>query len=186
MRGTLEGGASDIFNLTPYYRDPDRYKYSYAPKDVRSHAGAGPKFKLAIWSDTVVPVHHFRWHNGSLLEMHAYLERYRGTCDVESVLSVQQWNALPKGCIPLLFEWGDVAKQLHEARTGQLDLGGTTCIEEQQEEEGATDTSYMGLAWEEFDAALNVSAKIRNTVKGDSQTRMASLTAAHVNKEETS
>ena len=38
-----------------------------------------------------------------------------------------------------------------------------------------TDTTYGGLAWEEFETSLKVVSKVRNSIKGDSRTRLENL-----------
>jgi len=168
----LEDSQLDLFNLTPYFWYENRYKYIGSPTGAR-----GEKF---FWPYRVNPpkrggpiyVHHFQFHSGLVDQTQEKLQRYRGNCNVDVDLP---------NCEPLVPHWPSVAVAWRRLRTLlQVDVTGMHC--ELAPKVGVTDdipnginTAYMGLVWEEFEENLNVASRVRNTVKGDSQTRLAGM-----------
>ncbi len=169
---SVEDKNLDLFNLTPYSWYENRYKYIGTPRGAR-----GEKF---FWPYRVNPpkrggpvyVHHFQFHSGLVEQTQETLQRYRGNCDVDVVLP---------NCKPLVPQWPSVAAAWRRLRTLlQVDTTGMHCelatkVGVSEHLPSGINTAYMGLAWEEFEEHLNVESKVRNTVKGDSQTRLAGM-----------
>lgn len=177
LRGTLNGTAADLFSLTPYAKERDWYRYSWTPQDVKAVPGHG-LFRLRKWPRLVVPVHRFQWHDGGVARLKDELERYRGTCTVDGTAESEE------SCTALIPQWKEMAALYRSAAvSGRVDVVGAGCDSVPAEDDVQENTAYMGLAWEEFDESLGVVSKVRNTVKGDSQTRMASLAAGGEDEE---
>jgi hypothetical protein len=159
---------SDLYNLTPYAWFEDRYRYENTPQQAAT--AAGHEFNIPLWeiveSDVIVPIHKFRWRAGALVANEEWLDRYRGTC------SVHKPNE--PDCRPLLPRWREAAaSHLRVKQQGIIDPVTWNCSAEVDGTQDSIDTTYMGLAWEEFDSRLSVTSKIRNLAKGDSQARNA-------------
>jgi hypothetical protein len=162
----------DLFNLTPYSWYENRYHYTGTPKQARGEKFFWPYKVNTATRGGPVYVHHFQFHSGLVEQTRDKLQRYRGNCDVDVDLPA---------CKPLVPQWPLVAAAWRRLRTSlQVDTSGMRC--ELATKVGVTadipngiNTAYMGLAWEEFEENLNVEAKVRNTVKGDSQTRLAGM-----------
>ena len=162
----------NMFNLTPYSWFENRYKYIGTPKRPWEEI----KLEKWFWPYKVNPpqrggtvyVHQFKWHAAGLNQTRDMLERYKGTCNVES--------NIPE-CRPLLPKWWKMATAWRTLqKTLTVDRQSMHCNSEPPKQDYANvNTAYMGLAWEEFEAGLGVEAKVRNTVKGDSQTRLAGM-----------
>lgn len=162
----------NMFNLTPYSWFENRYRYIGSPKRPREEK----KLEKWFWPYKVNPpqrggpvyVHQFKWHAEAVNQTRDKLERYSGTCSLE--------RNVP-GCRPLLPKWLAMAAAWRAMKASfQVDRRSMHCETGAPKTKYANvNTAYMGLVWEEFEPGLNVEAKVRNTVKGDSQTRLAGM-----------
>ena len=186
----LEDMNRDLFHLTPYSLYENRYRYIGTPPDAQGEKYFWPYrvFNPAPFEQPII-IQHFKWHSEVVDETGEQLERYRGDC------SLQQDDA--PDCHPLVPRWKELAAAWRRLRdTRRVNTAEMYCDEVQQEEgdggngdegngnglfssrqetAGEINTAYMGLAWEEFEAGLHVESKVRNKVKGDSQTRLAGM-----------
>lgn len=159
----------DLFNLTPYHRYEDQFKYAGTPADA--HGGA----HFGLWRPREHPgfrvrTHHFKWHARVVDSVRDRMEAYAGDCR----LGVNEG-----ACTPRLLHWRESARaHAALAATRRLNLTEMECEEGEVEDGEEVDTTREGLAWEQFEEALNVVSKVRNTIRGDSQTRQAAKLAA--------
>lgn len=175
-RNSIHGrnAIKNLYNVTYYGTIPDRYHYRGSPKKS-GVAGLGLLYANEYKGERV-KIHHFRWHAGSVSRRKERLERYRGNCP----LNIDYWGGsvdrAEPDCTPLGPNWKESIR-LYSAlkKTGRVNMTGTQCRMPAVKEDSETNTSYQGLAWEEYDSSLLVVSKVRNKVKGDSQTRMAFL-----------
>lgn len=165
---------ADFFNLTPYHRYEEHYRYAATPAGRIAkghalwHAHSAKGFRLAV--------HHFKWHAGVVDSLRDRAELYGGDC----VLGVRE-----EGCTPRLLHWRESARAYAALAGGRaLNLTGMQCEAPAAGPpapgaiEARIDTTYPGTAWEAFDKSLGVVAKLRTTTRGDSQTRQAARLAA--------
>lgn len=162
-RMSLEGYPKDLFHLTPFHKYKHQYRYSGTPSNTDIH------LNITLWHDVEwagmqVPIHSLEWSRDVLPKHHDWLERYKGTC--------RDIHEDDRTCSPLVKRWPRVASLLKQAMDGKsLDLG-YDCDEGGLLGELETNSTYMGLAWEQFETSLKVVSKVRNDQIGDSRTRL--------------
>ncbi len=169
--GAALGLPADLWNITPYAVHEDHYLYRHTPPD----AHGGKKFGLwrpGLYAEAAIPVHHFRWHAGGAGALAARLARLAGPGCAPDAPDAP-------GCAPLTRRWRAAARRAAAlAAGGAVDLAGWECAMPRPGQEVPVDTTYQGLAWEQFEEALKVVSRVRNVAKGDSQSRMASKLGA--------
>lgn len=162
----------DLYNLTPYAAFPSQYRYSFTPegKDITVNITL---WRPVEWGGMQVPIHRVSWVDEALPRHRAWLERFKGTCEVEGL---EDGNGENAECVPLLASWWGRAEMYRAASRGgavepleRCDSGRLLGLQ--------TNTTEFGLAWEEFETRLNVVGRVRNTAKGDSRTRLDALAA---------
>ena len=167
-RMSLDGRQPEnLYEFTPYSKFPSQYRYKSTPE------GKTIKVNITLWRPVEwggmqVPIHRVHWADEVLPRHRTWLERFKGTCEVESERV---------GCTPLLESWWSRAAMYRAAIRGaaiepaeRCDSGRMLGLQ--------TNTTDFGLAWEEFETRLNVVGRVRNAVKGDSRTRLDALAKA--------
>jgi hypothetical protein len=164
-RMSLDGRPpEDLYDLTPYSKFPQQYRYESTPEGKNIDVNI-TLWRPVEWGGMQVPIHRIHWADEVLPSHRSWLERFKGTCDVDSAR---------EGCIPLLASWETRASMYRAASRGaaveppeRCDSGRLLGLQ--------TNTTNFGLAWEQFETRLNVVGRVRNIVKGDSRTRLAAL-----------
>ena len=164
-RMSADGGRPEnVYHLTPYAQFPSQYRYKSTPEGNTIDVNI-TLWRPVEWGGMQVPIHRVHWADEVLPRHRAWLERFKGTCDVD----IDR-----EGCDPLLGSWWSRVEMYRSARRGsavepmeRCDSGRLLGMQ--------TNTIDFGLAWEEFETHLKVVGRVRNTVKGDSQTRIAAL-----------
>jgi hypothetical protein len=163
-RASLQGPPESLYHLTPYSTYASQYRYKDTPEKEDIH------MNITLWHDVEwggiqVPIHRFAWAKETLSKHKAWIKRYKGTCRLDE---------LGSDCTPLLESWHQRATMYLSAISGhpmevseECDTGRLQGTE--------TDTTYGGLAWEEFETSLKVVSKVRNSIKGDSRTRLENI-----------
>ena len=163
-RMSLDGPPKDLYHLTPYSTYEAQYRYPTTPERDQISVN------ITLWHDVEwggmqVPIHRINWASDVLSHHRAWLERYKGSCRLDHYDS---------DCQSLLESWhtrfqmyqaaisNDPVQPLEECDRGRL-LGADT------------NTLYAGLAWEEFETSLKVVSRVRNSIKGDSRTRLENI-----------
>ncbi|KAL4430583.1 hypothetical protein ABPG77_005823 [Micractinium sp. CCAP 211/92] len=134
---------ADYFNITPYHRFKEFYRYKDSPQEKRPPG-------LGLWdaleAKGVIPVYHFKWHAGLLANMKDRLEWYSGNCK----LGVNE-----DSCTPRLSHWRESALTVAALQGGQpLDLGGMDCVRPKNDID--INTTFAGAAWEWMEDWLDV------------------------------
>jgi hypothetical protein len=163
-RLSLNGLPPDLYNLTPYSMYASQYRYKNTPErdDI--------KMNITLWHDVEwggiqVPIHRIDWAQELLPKHEAWLIRYKGTCEI---------HKLERECIPLLESWHERATMYQSAVSGDPIVSTEEC--DSGRLLGAnTNTTYAGLAWEEFETSLKVVSRVRKSIKGDSRTRLENI-----------
>lgn len=163
-RASLDGPPESLYHLTPYSTYASQYRYQDTPERDDIH------MNITLWHDVEwggiqIPIHRVHWATETLSKHKAWIHRYKGTCRLDDVHS---------DCTPLLDSWYERAAMYTSALAGdpiqvseECDSGRLLGTD--------TDTTYAGLAWEEFETTLKVVSKVRNSIKGDSRTRLENL-----------
>lgn len=138
----------DLYNQTPYHRMEDKYmrdKYDpAAPWDKEMPPEVRPW--ITMEADTLVDVHHFKWHAGLLTNMKDRMDWYSGDCKL---------GENEDGCTPRLAHWRNSAKTYEAMKDGQpIDVKGMDCIKPEKDVEA--NTTFAGAAWEWMEDWLNV------------------------------
>lgn len=134
---------ADLFNITPYHRFPDFYRYKDTVEEKRP---PGLGLWMALEADEVIPIHHFKWHAGLLANMKDRLEWYSGNCKM---------GVNEEACTPRLAHWKDSALTVAALEGGQpLDLKGMECVTPQHDVD--INTTFAGAAWEWMEDWLDV------------------------------
>lgn len=166
-RMSLDGPPEDLYHLTPYAMYQSQYRYKDTP--LKEEIGINITLWHALeWAGIQVPIHRIDWAKEVLSKHREWLERYKGTCTVE------RQGAQLQQCSPLLASWHEKARMYHDAVSGRQMKVSEMC------DRGRllgfdTNTLDMGLAWEEFETSLKVVSKVRNSIKGDSRTRLENI-----------
>lgn len=169
-RLTVQGPPKSLFHLTPYHKHKVEYRYKNTPKNSEIDV------EISLWHDVEwagmqVPIHKVEWAKELLTQHKEWLERYSGDCELAMD------DADTQRCTPLVQGWHTKAAMYKKARQDKPLLPQEHKNYNLSCDEGRllghqTDTAYMGLAWEEFETKLKVVSKVRNTIKGDSRTRL--------------
>lgn len=170
----------DLYNMTPYAKYEDRYLYLGSPEDAMGVPNFNP-YTVTLAEEPAFNIHRFAWQPNAIEAIGDALERYRGDCGMNKA----GFEVVTKGgCRPTLPRWEERAQVWRGlGKTGKVDIDQWHCVDGTAEESKVlklVDTGYMGLAWEQFEDKLQVTSKVRNNVKGDSQTRLAGVLVGEV------
>lgn len=163
-RASLHGPPESFYHLTPYSTYASQYRYKDTPERDDIH------MNITLWHDVEwggiqVPIHRFVWAKETISKHKAWIERYKGTCRLDEFSS---------DCTPLLDSWHERAAMYLSAISGHPIEVSDAC-DSGRLQGTETDTTYGGLAWEEFETSLKVVSKVRNSIKGDSRTRLDNI-----------
>ncbi|EFN55566.1 hypothetical protein CHLNCDRAFT_134048 [Chlorella variabilis] len=135
----------DLFNQTPYHRFADKYRYKDTPE---AEEKLPPELRLWIGlaADSVVPIHHFKWHAGLLSNMKDRMEWYSGDCKL---------GENEDSCTPRLAHWKESALTVAALEAGQpIDVKAMGCAKPEQDI--GINTTFAGAAWEWMEDWLDV------------------------------
>lgn len=163
-RRSIHRSPENLYDLTPYSMYASQYRYQDTPERDQID------LNVTLWHDVEwggiqVPIHRINWAKEILPKHGAWIQRYKGTCHLKD---------LGAACSPTLKSWHIIAHMYLSAVSGDSIKASEKC------DSGRllgtdTDTTYAGLAWEEFETSLKVISRVRNSIKGDSRTRLENL-----------
>ena len=165
----------DLYDLTPYRMYYGHYEYHNGND---KSANSSEMLHVVGAKHAEIGIHQIKWHRESLNQTRDLLLRYRGNCTLTD--DKEGDIAIDPTCRPLLPDWKILAKEFIDRLAGhQNDVPSSNCtFAPVQRGVDAVDTTYEALAWEEFEGYLEVVSKVRQRVKGDSQSRLAQATNA--------